>query len=162
MLGSLLALLLKVDSFELWEHFSDSPASRQVMMDYYEANAERLNNLARTGDTTVGHTAMLKSYAKEMDSLSRAAALPIGWEHSVFHKNTWKKAAKEKGKYKNTGEDQSIWSRIWSSILRFFWGVGIVLSKLPGYLLSGFAASAGAPFWFDLLRRAYSSKTPKS
>jgi hypothetical protein len=37
-----------------------------------------------------------------------------------------------------------------------------IMLALLGFLLSGFAASAGAPFWFDVLRKAYSAKPQKS
>lgn len=37
-----------------------------------------------------------------------------------------------------------------------------ILMVLLGCLFSGFAASAGAPFWFDLLKKAYSVKPGKN
>jgi hypothetical protein len=40
-----------------------------------------------------------------------------------------------------------------------FWGSLLAwLFKIGGVLITGFAASYGAPFWFDLLKKIYQRK----
>ena len=77
----------------------------------------------------------LTFYLKEMDSLAKTAELPVGFSYNLMS---------EIGK--NTGakpiEKKSVW--VWIIYL---------LTKLIGYLLSAFAGSLGAPFWFDLLKK---------
>lgn len=132
LLGSLLAAILNIDSIQLFQHFVEQPASRKVMMDYYEANAERLNKLAAASppDEAANYKEQVQSLANEMDLLAKEAALPIGWQYHVFNPDSVDKRN--------------------------------MLLALVGFLISGFAASAGAPFWFDVLKKAYSAKTKKS
>lgn len=142
LLGTLLAILLNVDSIRLFQHFTSHPTSRQVMIEFYEENANRLNvqvkNVQNPAETRE-LKAQLAIYSQQMDSLAAAAELPIGWKQNIFSSDTWK-TEKEN---------------------RFFWGLLLFLSKMSGYLISGFAASSGAPFWFDVLKKAYTTKTTK-
>lgn len=130
--GSLLAIIINVDSIQLFGHFSDSPASRKVMMDYYEANADRLEKLAvnSSADSSAVYIERLGVLKNEMDSLAKKAELPVGIKHSLF-----RESGRENRNY---------------------------FLAVLGFLLSGFAASAGAPFWFELLKKAYSAKPQKN
>jgi len=132
-IGSILAIIINVDSVQLFTHFNNNTSSRIVMMNYYEANAERLNDLAKQTDDSISHDSIqgkLNYYRGEMESLIKEAALPVGWDHSYINPGN-----------KNRGS--------------FFW-------KLVGIIMSGFAASFGAPFWFELLKKVYSRKTFKA
>jgi len=68
--------------------------------------------------------------ARTLDSLIKETKLPVGFQHSVFKDKTFQ---------------QSVISNWWEGALKFL-----------GILISGFAASFGAPFWFDLLKKATS------
>jgi hypothetical protein len=131
-IGVVLALIINVDSVQLFSHFNNNAASRTVMMNYYEANAERLNEQVRKTVDVVTLDSLKKrveSYNTEMQALIDEAALPVGWDYS----------------YINTSSAQK----------------GSFLWKLVGILTSGFAASFGAPFWFELLKKVYSRKPVK-
>ena len=68
------------------------------------------------------------TYQNKLDSLQKAAALPIGIRYSIFYSS-------------------QRYSR------NYF------VLKVLGILISGFAASLGAPFWFDILRKAIALKS---
>lgn len=132
-IGSILALIINVDSVQLFSHFNNNASSRTVMMNYYEANAERLNNLAKQTNNNISPDSIqgkLNYYRGEMESLMKEASLPIGWDYSYINPGN-----------KNRGS--------------FFW-------KLVGIIMSGFAASFGAPFWFELLKKVYTRKNFKA
>lgn len=127
--GVLIALFANVDSVQLFSHFANNPASRVALMQYHEANAERLEQLAgRTGDSaTLGSLQTdASSFQAEMDSLIRKQQLPVGYQYNVFS---------------SAGSGSRYWTL-----------------KILGILLSGFAASFGAPFWYDFLKKIYSRK----
>ncbi|MEO6282995.1 MAG: hypothetical protein ABIN80_13820 [Dyadobacter sp.] len=68
--------------------------------------------------------------ASTLDSLVKETKLPVGFQHSVFKDKTFQQRVK---------------SNWWEGALKFL-----------GILISGFAASFGAPFWFDLLKKVTS------
>lgn len=70
----------------------------------------------------------------DMKSLSKELKLPVGWEYNVFSRHP----------------DS--------------WNLLFYLLKFLGVLLSGFAASFGAPFWFELFKKLNPTpiKIPKS
>jgi hypothetical protein len=131
-LGALLGLIINMDSAQLFGHFNRSEASRNVVMNYYEVNSERLEAAARAASGSQAFDSVqreLRLFRQEMDSVIKEAALPVGWKYSIL----------------NPSGERS----------------GGYLTKLLGVLISGFAASFGAPFWFDLLKKIYSRK-PKN
>ena len=65
-----------------------------------------------------------QAYEKKIDSLSQSLKLPVGMGYSII---------------KRSVRHAMSWNEIWT--------------KLLGILISGFAASFGAPFWFNLLKR---------
>ncbi len=167
LLGTVLAFILNVDSIRLFRHFTAEPASRKVMMEYYQANAERLNELVKEDPAKAAdYKAQLIDYGRQMDSLAIAAALPVGWEQNLFNTNTWKVAKEQRfgvqdPLYVTEKGRRQAWAGFKHDVWIFLWGIGFFLLKMPGYLISGFAVSAGAPFWFDVLKKAYSAKIPK-
>jgi len=68
--------------------------------------------------------------ASTLDSLIKETKLPVGFQHSVFKDKAFRQYVK---------------SNWWLGALKFL-----------GILVSGFAASFGAPFWFELLKKATS------
>mgnify|MGYP003409604954 FL=1 len=66
------------------------------------------------------------SYLSQTDELMNALTMQVGYEYNIFSNTFTKTAALEN-----------------------------YLIKITGLLISGFAASMGAPFWFDLLRNVY-------
>ncbi|HRO42375.1 MAG TPA: hypothetical protein PL009_06045 [Flavipsychrobacter sp.] len=170
MLGTVLAILVNVDSIALFKHFTAQPASRKAMMNYYEANAQRLTALAHraeSSDSAINYRKQLEALAIEMDSVAKSAALPVGWEHNLFNAQTWRKARAESRDspllFSSSGSGvKGILMAVWSFFCGIVWLLLFFFCKLPGFVLSGFAASAGAPFWFDVLKKAYSTKPQKA
>jgi hypothetical protein len=70
----------------------------------------------------------IQLYLGKIDSMATAAQLPVGFDQNIFYKN------------------------------KSDWSLGGFLLKLLGVLISGFAASFGAPFWYDVLRKLYTKK----
>ncbi|NCX95391.1 MAG: hypothetical protein EBX41_03080 [Chitinophagia bacterium] len=164
-LALILAIIVNVDSVQLFDLLKGNENTRKAIFSHYENNStniERLVEQQRKTDSTliaqgsatpdnadsdkakVDTVAMAKTqekldsltfYLKEMDSLAKTAELPVGFSYNLMS---------EIGK--NTGakpiEKKSVW--VWIIYL---------LTKLIGYLLSAFAGSLGAPFWFDLLKK---------
>ncbi len=155
-LGALLALIVNVDSVQLFSYFIKSPNSRNALMNYYESNADRLNEMARnTADSITGLDIKTKldSFSVEMDSLSKAIEIPIGWEYSMLN------LTREHISNIQKKDISLFWTIVCHPgpfIVRFF--RMLFWLKLFGIILSGFAASFGAPFWFDLLKKIYSRK----
>jgi len=135
-LGLVLAIVINVDSIQLFTLFSSQPASRASVMSFYEKNANTLSDYAAKleNQQTVDSAGLKEvirqsaNYIHSADSLAKMAQLPVGIRYSVF------------GKELDRSGEYYLW-----------W-------KLIGVLITGFAASFGAPFWFDLLKKVYSRK----
>ncbi len=151
-IGLALALLLNVDSVQLFTLLNHNPETRRELINFYEKGQEHLTGLTAHIDSinnaqiTAAKAAKNKKQVDEepvysvdaitelnsqqqltLDSLIRQTTLPIGITHSIFYGS-------------ENGQD-SQW-----------------LLKLTGLLISAFAASFGAPFWFDVMRKAYAIK----
>ncbi|WP_026904481.1 hypothetical protein [Pedobacter glucosidilyticus] len=135
MIGTLIAMLLNVDSIELFKHFNTDETSRKTLIAFYTENkasleqqALEISNLDAVPQSTPTLT-KLKVISAQLDSLSKEAELPVG-----FNRNFYSQIHK--------ADD-----------------IEHILMKLLGFLLSGFAVSFGAPFWFELLKKIYTKKT---
>jgi len=140
-LGLILSVALNINSIALFQYFSKNPAARTALITYYENNKTQLEVMAQKYDQSTGpnDTIPLKEIKKDVlrlktkiDSLVEANELPIGWN---------KKAHKTEVQQISIGQ----------KILNIF-------IALIGFVLTAFAASAGAPFWFELLKKAYTLK----
>ncbi len=54
------------------------------------------------------------------------------------------------------GQEPSQFKLVLAGVLTFF---GLLIVKLPGFLITAFAVSLGAPFWFDLLKKTMSIRS---
>ncbi|MEQ8581731.1 MAG: hypothetical protein RIC30_17705 [Marinoscillum sp.] len=134
-----LAGVLNIDTFQLAEFLYENPQARESLV---EASRQALQDsvyqksLARiptdSGYDVAVEIARIKTQVNEIDSLQRSLIdlkLPIGWPV--------KKA-------------------VLTSLPSFstFWDfVGAWLKKIGGWLITGFAVSLGAPFWFETLNK---------
>lgn len=136
-LGVVLGTILNVDSIQLFRHFNADETSRNELVSYYvnhkaELEEEALKIKASENINAPELTKInskISSLTKQLDSLSKTAVLPVGLKESVF---------------KNVKRDLS------TSEDAFF--------KIAGLLLTGFAISFGAPFWFDVLKKIFTLK----
>ena len=130
MLGTVIALVLNVNSIELFHYVKHNAEGRERIIEYYEKNISQLEVLAVKSESPQSFDILKKEIDQQktrIEDLSKSADMPVGFDKSVFS-----------------------WSKIIS--IRDF----IVL--ILGACLTGFAVSFGAPFWFDLLRKIYTLK----
>lgn len=139
-LGLVLAILLNLDSIQLFRHFLNEPNARTQVINYYQQNEVTLQKLTQSLSDTTGNTvpdtATLKKIARDINQINKSAELPIGvstwFTDPVFNMEA---ASDNKGN-----------NKVMEWII-------ILFLKIIGLLLTGFAASIGAPFWFDLLKK---------
>lgn len=139
-LGLLLAVLLNIDSIQLFRFFLNEPESRAQVIGFYQQNEDKLRKLQQSLTDTSGNTpldtVLLKDLSIQVKQLSKKANLPIGFA-------AWKT---EPVYTLQPSSEKSI------PLLSWAWA-SLLAMKLLGFLLTGFAASIGAPFWFDLLKK---------
>jgi hypothetical protein len=128
-LGALLGLMINIDSVQLFGVYKNTPGARESLINYYEKNAVSLEQLANRKDSGVNITETKKQIA--------------GFQQKMDSLN--KSIQLPVGiQYSFVLHPQQRWDA---------W-----ILKLLGVLISGFAASFGAPFWFDVLKRYFSMK----
>jgi len=133
LLGILLAALLNVDSIRLFNYYNNDPVQKAALISYYNKEQKQLSAIADSIDTmnSAGNVSQnsLKNTSialkSQFDTLTTATSIPIGWPKGIFPKI----------------EGQPIYKSI-------FW-------SLLGILISAFAASFGAPFWFQVIQKIY-------
>jgi len=135
-LGLIIALLLNVDSIRLFNYFNSNPNARAAMIAYYQQNAVQLENLAQKYEAGPGANPVAAAeLKKDRDDFKNETEKLIADNQLPVG---WKTNLFQRGQ----GND-------WQSV--FF--------KILGYAISAFAASVGAPFWFDILKKANPIKT---
>lgn len=77
--GFILALILNVDSIQLFQSYNHNPASTEAVIRYYEESIQNSTN------DSSQHARTLNEFKKDIDNLKNAATLPIGYDASVFH-----------------------------------------------------------------------------
>ncbi len=157
-LGLLISAALNVDSIALFNFYKENPVARTEVEKFYLKNKKELETLNDTYQLqplellhknsvkdTVQDVAKVNNEKKELfkkiDSLKNKLELPIGWDK--FNCSTGI-LAKPISTYKG--------NEVTFSCLFF---------KLLGIIISAIAASLGAPFWFDLLKKATTSSILK-
>jgi hypothetical protein len=143
-LSFIVAVALNINSLTLFQFFNSTPDASKSFNAYYEKNHKRLEQLAiqYSDSASVRDTLKIKHSIQQdlndletskasFDSLATVNKIPIGW-------NCPDKAGSTK---KATCFDPK----------NFF-------LYLFGWIISAFAASFGAPFWFDTLKKIYAIK----
>jgi len=133
-LGALLGCLINVDSVQLFSFYNKYPDAKDELITYYQNNATSLALLGNRLDSMNNNLIA----APQFDSL-------LTLTKAYLQKtDTLKKAIALP-----VGWQYNIFHKQENGGENFF-------LKLIGILLSGFAASFGAPFWFELLKKLYS------
>ncbi|WP_305952721.1 hypothetical protein [Emticicia oligotrophica] len=130
MLGTVISLLMNVNSIELFHYVKHNAEGRERIIEYYEKNIQQLEALAIRSESPQSFDILKKEIDQQktrIEHLAKSADMPVGFDKSVFSS-----------------------SKITS--IRDF----VVL--ILGACFTGFAVSFGAPFWFDLLRKIYTLK----
>ncbi|WP_316633922.1 hypothetical protein [uncultured Flavobacterium sp.] len=167
-IGLLVSTIVNVDSIALFKYYESNPAARSGMVDYYLKNQVQLEALSAKYDSTLKKDSIvnkaaidstkndIKNLSKQIDSLKSNLDLPIGWKKAICvnTKNTGKCICSPA---KNTTTDTKNDSKKEKqSCPKHKITLSCILLKIFGIIISAFAASLGAPFWFDLLRKATS------
>jgi len=145
MIGILLGIIVNVDSIQLFNFYKSNPDSRAAVISYYQNNADQLSRLANSTDSMIRRSAVDTS-----GGLTDTAAQRMYRDSVLQVSRKFIQSADSLRKAANlpVGFDNSIFKTYkhepWKS---WVW-------KLIGILITGFAASFGAPFWFDILRKA--------
>jgi hypothetical protein len=127
-LGLVLAIVINVDSVQLFKFFNTDVAARNAVISFYERNQYKPDTTVKAVNAEAARAQTL-ALTKQLNSVAKAAALPVGIEESIF--------------YKGIPEE------------RFYMSL---FEKIAGLLITGFAVSFGAPFWFDAVRKIYQVK----
>jgi hypothetical protein len=126
-------VLLNVDSVALWEALSTNDTLRSSVVEAAKQYSAREANLeassAPTGQKTPIDLSQSLQNVKTQVAQLDALKLPIGWRYDDPQ-----------------AHDRDL-HRVFESDIPF------ILSKLLGIMLTAFAASLGAPFWFDILNK---------
>ena len=141
-IGMIMGIILNVDSLQLFQYFNKNPAAREAVIQYYQQNGSQLSNMAdqlannNIDDSTRQNLKEIikqtKDYTHQMDSLAKENGIPVGPS----------KFSLARGEFPAGG---------FGTFLSY-------LFKVMGLLITGFAASYGAPFWFNLLKKVYTRK----
>jgi len=134
-LGLSVAILLNIDTISVAKTFWASPAARAYAIKTAEGYAVHpAEDAALAGTKPVAAATLsqgLPSNASEQIEALGELALPLGWN------NGWYPWPKRSDGQEYTGSQLT---------LKFF-------STILGWVLTGFAVTLGAPFWFDLLNQ---------
>ena len=144
-LGLVMAVALNVDALLVLERLTTDPSLRKELV----TEAETYSTAQKTKDTASAPTgaaaeaamkaaqANFQAVRKQLDSLG----LPIGWARPSADPRVEAEGRVRPSLLGLFTCDGKAWSVLWS-VLRL---------HALGWLLTGLAASLGAPFWFDLL-----------
>ena len=125
-IGISLAIAMNIDTVAMVRYLNTSQTARQVLISRIEKfEAANPNGIARKMETS--------ELTDPMGYLERQGGVPLGWLVSPLDKQT-----------------PSDFAHDWRRIPTDFGGW---LFKIAGILLTGFAVTLGAPFWFDVLNR---------
>lgn len=145
-IGLLVSGSINIDSIALFKYYDSNPAARAGMIDYYTKNKVQLEAMsakyAATGQTVTVDPAVIDSTKKDIQMLSRQIDslrtnldLPIGWSKAACPSSKTEKL--------DPSKDEIPFS--------------CIFLKIFGIIISAFVASLGAPFWFELLKKATST-----
>lgn len=145
-IGMVLAVLFNIDTVQMADQLWREPTVRQAIV------ATAQNNQA--SQTSPGVESLT-----QVPSVVNSLAIPVGW-------TTVPAANQNMCNWPPQPENHpAIWSGSACRELINLPAVGDIwgwVTKIFGILLSGLAASAGAPFWFDILRKLLNLRNPAS
>jgi hypothetical protein len=162
LLGLVLAALVNVDSIQLFQLYDSHPDTRKAVISYYQDNQRSLDSLARRLDSlNRAHTLIPVS---NTDTSVHPAPVQAGVQANPQNSAYYLAVADSLKQSLLKATDSAVslpvgWSHSIFKQIRHESTAEIIL-KILGLLVTGFAASFGAPFWFDLLKKVYSPRKP--
>ncbi|PBJ08082.1 hypothetical protein [Flavobacterium sp. ACN6] len=158
LIGLLVSAAANIDSIDLYKYYEGNPAARAGMVEYYLEHKAQLETLAVKYDAAkpaipaadqVSVNVIekdIENLNKQIDSLKTTLKLPLGWDNPVWIKTDNMCKCKNGVTVREQPKEFFLYNVDFSC----------VLMKMLGIIISAFAASLGAPFWFDLLKKATS------
>lgn len=137
-LGLAVTVILNVDSLAVVRHLLNDKGAREALVEIAERRVketedrgakEEKGNAAPAETTTPSEVDKVKAQVKDLTDLG----LPFGWSEQF---KDWR-----------LGQSLEPDSKNWIAAVLF------VVGSFPGWLLTAFAVSLGAPFWFDVLNK---------
>lgn len=149
--GAVLVLVMNVDSIYLAQSLWNDPVLRAATVDVANTAVQEIDPDATTED--LGES--VAQAQETVDSLLDLR-LPMGWTYQTVEMTTAEDGTQEAvraevGLIDPLSDTRNLWNLVpgnndaWLSLL---------LQKIAGLLLTTIAVMQGAPFWFDLLKRA--------
>lgn len=136
-IGLVVAAVFNVDTIAIANKLLQNPALRSAVSEQAALEVDRLRQQqAKQGDTAPTTSDQIDTLAAQSLALEQVLAslnIPLGWSVDTLRQFY---ASPDMTKPKSTGEV-----------------LGLILQKLLGIFMTGFAVSQGAPFWFDMLNR---------
>jgi hypothetical protein len=134
-LAATLAIFCNVDSVHIIQSLSADPQLRASIV---KQAGDYVGQAEKPADKPAGDepTAKIDQFKRNLDALG-GTGIPMGWSDASYNY-----LFKDPGHGGGAGE-----------LKDFGWNWSHVLTALFGWMLTAFAASLGAPFWFDLLQR---------
>lgn len=174
-LGVLIGVIINVDSLQLFSFYEGNPVAKAAVIQYYEDHPEIFpREKVRASDQST-EMRVQESVPEAADTVTNAAGsrvdgpkqdslLPTKPTENPMN-NLKAIAAQDSLDAVRNRIIKSIDSLVVSSKIPVGWKYNLIarraemdfgdyLLKILGILISGFAASFGAPFWFDLLKKA--------
>jgi hypothetical protein len=141
-IGLVVAVLMNVNAIRVAEYLYTHDAARAVVV----AQAEKA-----AGDSTY----LERTYGQARTDLE-ALPLPLGWKGVDFGRPGTVRTVKRvvNGETRKVPVMLTVWvdgRKVSVPVRRSFWEY--VLSPVLGWLMVAFAATLGAPFWFDVLNK---------
>ncbi len=139
--GAVLAILLNVDTLYVAQALWNDPVLRQAAVDAANTTGEQVDPGATTEDLQESFEAAQQTMSNLLD-----LRLPIGW---------YNQALDDTSTISNLVNPETDTRNLWNIFPDGNEGwLGLLITKIVGLLLTTIAVMQGAPFWFDLLRRA--------
>jgi len=133
-LGIMIALLFNIDTIAIANRLLQNPALRSAIAEQATAQAEQFKALQAQQPAGTTPQQIIANSAAQFNAtqvLLSSLNIPLGWTE-----DTLRDFYAQPGVLKN-------------GLIVF----GLAVQKLLGILITGFAVSQGAPFWFDLLNK---------
>ncbi len=135
LIGLLISGLFNIDTIAIANKLIQNPVLRTTVADQAVKQLDNLRQKQNQGNTTADQT--LENNAAqilELQQILLSMNIPIGWNIETLHEF-----------YDLTANPPAL------KPLPFT--VGLVIQKILGIMITGFAVSQGAPFWFDMLNK---------
>jgi hypothetical protein len=142
LIGVLLALVFNVDTLNITEQLWREPTVRAALV------AQAANYKPAEGT---------KTFETDVANIQAALTIPVGWTTTRVDESACRQSFDIHNQFAiHIGGECKVINDLPAAIDLWGWFL-----KVLGIFISGLAASQGAPFWFDVLRKALSLRSSR-